>query len=103
MSYITGVKIIYRSIFERKYSPPRRVRYRQYDNPSFKFVAPGDIANDLARSHSALSKKLRTEFNVDVSVRDAKPPLKDSESVVVIFISSGSDCADDFRKTRQLH
>lgn len=78
-----AITLIYKMIFEKRISPPRRVSFMQHEGPSLRFVAPSEIAKELSTRHSSLTKKLRTEYNVEINVRDSKAPLKESESVVV--------------------
>ncbi|OMJ68727.1 hypothetical protein SteCoe_33746 [Stentor coeruleus] len=82
--------IIYRSAFERKYSPPHKVKVNEsrYEEVSYKFAAPGDIAIDISDKRSSIWKKFRTEFGLDVGIRDSKPPLKDTDAVIVRIIHS---------------
>lgn len=86
-----AISVIYKLIFEKKTSSPRRARDLQHDGISIRFVAPSDIVKEVSSRHSSLSKKLRTDFNVEVSIRDSKTPLKESESVVVSVIYEKSN------------
>ena len=82
-----AAQVVFKAIFnDRKNSLPRKVKASQYENPTYRFVVPGEIAAELERSNSSLSKTMRTQFNLDVAVRRGRAPLKDSEHVVVRFV-----------------
>jgi hypothetical protein len=77
---------VFRSIFvDRRPSASQKVIKNQFEVPTYRFVVPGEIANELERSNSTLSKIMRTEYNLDIAVRRGRAPLKDSEYVVVFF------------------
>ena len=78
-----AISSIYKMIFEKKVSPPRRVKSSQHEGYSIRFAAPSDVIKEISSRHSSLYKKLRTDFNVEINIRDSKGPLKESESVVV--------------------
>lgn len=80
-----GIVTIYKMIFDKRTSP-KRVKPIQPEGPSYRFAAPAEIIKELVSRHTSLNKKLRAEFNVEITVRDSKSPLKESESVVVIYI-----------------
>lgn len=84
-----AAQVVFKAIFsDRKNSAPKKVGFKQYELPTFRFVVPGEIAAELERSNSSFSKVLRTEFSLDVAVRRGRAPLKDSEHVVVRFLFS---------------
>jgi hypothetical protein len=70
---------------------------------SYKFAVPGDIAIDISDKRSSIWKKLRAEMGLDVGVRDSKPPLKDTDAVIVRIIHSIPTNLSDYQwKARKL-
>jgi ribosomal protein S3 len=79
-----AISKIFYIVTEKKFSPERKVRFIQVDKMFVKLVIPSNSAGYLIGRQGLYIKKMKSDFDVDVKIKDSSgPPCKENESIAV--------------------